>query len=194
MSVTAPLGFRAAGVAAGLKPSGARDVAVVVNDGPSRAAAAVFTANRVKAAPVLWTQQVVRGGGVRAVLLTWGGATAGPGPLGFPDTPPSAEPRGAAGGEPGGEMAICSRGLIGERLPMESLLAGADSAVAEASRAGGLAAAGALRTTDTLAKIAFQRAGGYTGGGMAQGAGMLAPAPATMLCVLTTHADLDPPN
>ncbi len=192
MSVTAPLGFRAAGVAAGLKPSGARDVAVVINDGPSRAAAAVFTANRVKAAPVLWTQQVVRGGRVRAVLLNSGGANACTGPLGFTDTHTSAEHLAAALGESAGEMAICSTGLIGERLPMESLLAGADSAVAEASRAGGLAAADAIRTTDTVAKIAFQRAGGYTIGGMAKGAGMLAPALATMLCVLTTDADLDP--
>jgi glutamate N-acetyltransferase/amino-acid N-acetyltransferase len=192
MSVTAPLGFRAAGVAAGLKSSGARDVAVVINDGPSRAAAAVFTANRVKAAPVLWTQQVVRGGRVRAVLLNSGGANACTGPLGFTDTHTSAERLAAALADSAGEMAICSTGLIGERLPMDSLLAGADAAVAEASRAGGVAAADAIRTTDTVAKIAFQRAGGYTIGGMAKGAGMIAPALATMLCVLTTDADLDP--
>ena len=192
MSVTAPLGFRAAGVAAGLKPSGARDVAVVVNDGPSRAAAGVFTANRVKAAPVLWTQQVVRGGRVRAVLLNSGGANACTGPQGFTDTHTSAERLAAALDDSAGEMAICSTGLIGERLPMERLLAGADAAVAEASRVGGLAAADAIRTTDNVAKIAFQRAGGYTIGGMAKGAGMLAPALATMLCVLTTDADLDP--
>jgi glutamate N-acetyltransferase / amino-acid N-acetyltransferase len=192
MSVTAPLGFRAAGVAAGLKSSGARDVAVVINDGPSRAAAAVFTANRVKAAPVLWTQQVVRGGRVRAVLLNSGGANACTGPLGFTDTHISAERLAAALADSAGEMAICSTGLIGERLPMDSLLAGADVAVAEASRAGGVAAADAIRTTDTVAKIAFQRAGGYTIGGMAKGAGMIAPALATMLCVLTTDADVDP--
>jgi len=192
MSVTAPLGFRAAGVAAGLKPSGARDVAVVVNDGPSRAAAGVFTANRVKAAPVLWTQQVVRGGRVRAVLLNSGGANACTGPQGFTDTHTSAERLAAALDDSAGEMAICSTGLIGERLPMERLLAGADAAVAEASRVGGLAAADAIRTTDNVAKIAFQRAGGYTIGGMAKGAGMLAPALATMLCVLTTDADLAP--
>jgi glutamate N-acetyltransferase/amino-acid N-acetyltransferase len=192
MSVTAPLGFRAAGVAAGLKSSGARDVAVVINDGPSRAAAAVFTANRVKAAPVLWTQQVVRGGRVRAVLLNSGGANACTGPLGFTDTHTSAERLAAALADSAGEMAICSTGLIGERLPMDSLLAGADAAVAGASRAGGVAAADAIRTTDTVAKIAFQRAGGYTIGGMAKGAGMIAPALATMLCVLTTDADVDP--
>jgi glutamate N-acetyltransferase/amino-acid N-acetyltransferase len=192
MSVTAPLGFRAAGVAAGLKPSGARDVAVVVNDGPSRAAAAVFTANRVKAAPVLWTQQVVCGGRVRAVLLNSVGANACTGPLGFTDTHTSAERLAATLDDSAGEMAICSTGLIGERMPMDRLLAGADAAVAEASRVGGLAAADAIRTTDTVAKIAFQRADGYTIGGMAKGAGMLAPALATMLCVLTTDADLGP--
>jgi glutamate N-acetyltransferase/amino-acid N-acetyltransferase len=203
VSVTAPLGFRAAGVTAGLKPSGARDVAVVINDGPSRAAAAVFTANRVKAAPVLWSQQAVRGGRIRAVLLNSGGANACTGPPGFTDTHVSAERLAAALGDSAGEMAICSTGLIGERLPMDLLLPGVSAAVAEASRAGGLAAADAIRTTDTVAKIAFQRvggdgqpggvaAGGYTIGGMAKGAGMLAPALATMLCVLTTDADLGP--
>ncbi len=191
MSVTAPLGFRAAGVAAGLKPSGARDVAVVINDGPARAAAGVFTANRVKAAPVLWTQQVLRGGRVRAVLLNSGGANACTGPLGFADTHSSAERLAAGLDDSAGEIAVCSTGLIGERLPMDPLLGGVDSALAEASRAGGLAAADAIRTTDTVAKIAFHRSGGYTIGGMAKGAGMLAPALATMLCVLTTDAELE---
>ena len=192
MSVTAPLGFRAAGVAAGLKASGARDVAVVINDGPSRAAAGVFTANRVKAAPVLWTEQVVKGGRVRAALLNAGGANACTGPLGFQDTHTSAERLAAALADSAGEIAVCSTGLIGERLPMDRLVAGVDAAVADASRVGGLAAADAIRTTDTVAKIAFQRAAGYTVGAMAKGAGMLAPALATMLCVLTTDADLDP--
>jgi glutamate N-acetyltransferase/amino-acid N-acetyltransferase len=191
MSVTAPLGFRAAGVAAGIKESGRRDVAVVINDGPSRAAAGVFTANRVKAAPVLWTQQVIRGGRVRAVLLNSGGANACTGPLGFTDTHSSAERLAGRLADSAGEIAVCSTGLIGERLPMDLLLAGVDAAVADASRAGGLAAADAIRTTDTVAKIAFQRPDGYSIGGMAKGAGMLAPALATMLCVLTTDADLD---
>jgi glutamate N-acetyltransferase/amino-acid N-acetyltransferase len=190
MSVTAPLGFRAAGVAAGLKQSGERDVAVVLNDGPSRAAAAVFTRNRVKAAPVLWTEQVVRGGRVRAVLLNSGGANACTGPLGFTDTHASAERLAAAIGDSAGEVAVCSTGLIGERLPMDKLLAGMDEALTGASRSGGTTAADAIRTTDTVSKIAFTRAGGYTLGGMAKGAGMLAPALATMLCVLTTDADL----
>jgi len=190
MSVTAPLGFRAAGVAAGIKESGQPDVAVVVNDGPALAAAAVFTTNRVQAAPVQWTRQVVAGGRVRAVVLNSGGANACTGPLGFQDTHTTAEHLAAALGDSAAEIAVCSTGLIGERLPMAKLLAGVDTAVAEASRTGGLAAADAIRTTDTVVKIAFRREGGYTLGGMAKGAGMLAPGLATMLCVLTTDADL----
>ncbi len=199
MSVTAPLGFLAAGVTAGLKESGQPDVAVVLNDGPSRAAAAVFTSNRVQAAPVTWTRQVVSGGRVRAVVLNSGGANACTGPLGFQDTHATAEHLAAlltdsAGlADSAGEIAVCSTGLIGERLPMDKLLPGIDAAVAGASRAGGLAAADAIRTTDTVVKIAFRRGeGGYTVGGMAKGAGMLAPSLATMLCVLTTDADLTP--
>jgi glutamate N-acetyltransferase/amino-acid N-acetyltransferase len=194
LSVTAPQGFRAAGVKAGLKTSDDPDVAVVLNDGPARSAAAVFTSNRVQAAPVIWTRQVVRGGRVRAVVLNSGGANACTGPVGFQDTHATAEHLAAAlGGDDvgAGEIAVCSTGLIGERLPMDKLLPGVDAAVAEASRAGGLAAADAIRTTDTVVKIAFRRGtGGYTVGGMAKGAGMLAPALATMLCVLTTDADL----
>jgi glutamate N-acetyltransferase / amino-acid N-acetyltransferase len=192
LSVTAPLGFRAAGVAAGLKPSGRPDVAVVLNDGPLRSAAAVFTSNRVQAAPVTWTRQVIKGGRVRAVVLNSGGANACTGPLGFQDTHATAEHLAAAIGDSPGEMAVCSTGLIGERLPMDKLLPGVDAAVAEASRAGGLAAADAIRTTDTVVKIAFRRVDGYSIGGMAKGAGMLAPGLATMLCVLTTDADLVP--
>ena len=192
MSVTAPLGFRAAGVTAGLKPSGQPDVAVVLNDGPSRSAAAVFTTNRVQAAPVTWTRQVVADGRVRAVVLNSGGANACTGPLGFQDTHATAEHLAAAIDDSAGEIAVCSTGLIGERLPMDKLLSGVSAAVAEASRAGGLAAADAIRTTDTVVKIAFRRPDGYSIGGMAKGAGMLAPGLATMLCVLTTDADLDP--
>jgi glutamate N-acetyltransferase / amino-acid N-acetyltransferase len=199
MSVTAPLGFRAAGVAAGLKAAGGRDVAVVVNDGPSRAAAGVFTANRVQAAPVLWTRQVTGGGRVRAVALNSGGANACTGPAGFADTHEIAERLAARLTDSAGEIAVCSTGLIGERLAMDRLLPGVDAAAAEASRSGGPAAADAIRTTDTVVKIAFRRGGtgsvgtgcgGYTIGGMAKGAGMLAPSLATMLCVLTTDADL----
>jgi glutamate N-acetyltransferase / amino-acid N-acetyltransferase len=208
MSVTAPLGFRAAGVAAGLKESGQPDVAVVLNDGPSRAAAAVFTSNRVQAAPVIWTRQVVSGGRVRAVVLNSGGANACTGPQGFQDTHATAEHLAAALDDSAGEIAVCSTGLIGERLPMDKLLPGVDAAVAMADRAGGLFAADAIRTTDTVVKIAFRHGadpssalptggghppgppGIYRIGGMAKGAGMLAPALATMLCVLTTDADL----
>jgi glutamate N-acetyltransferase / amino-acid N-acetyltransferase len=192
VSVTAPLGFRAAGVTAGLKASGQPDVALVLNDGPSRSAAAVFTTNRVQAAPVTWTRQVVKGGRVRAVVLNSGGANACTGPAGFQDTHATAEHLAAAIGDSAGEVAVCSTGLIGERLPMDKLLPGVSAAVAEASRAGGLAAADAIRTTDTVVKIAFRRPDGYSIGGMAKGAGMLAPGLATMLCVLTTDADLEP--
>ena len=196
MSVTAPLGFRAAGVAAGLKESGQPDVAVVLNDGPSRAAAAVFTRNRVQAAPVTWTRQVVSGGRVRAVVLNSGGANACTGAPGFQDTHATAEHLAAAIDDSAGEIAVCSTGLIGERLPMDKLLPGVDTAVAAVSRAGGMFAADAIRTTDTVVKIAFRHGAApsasevYTVGGMAKGAGMIAPALATMLCVLTTDADL----
>jgi glutamate N-acetyltransferase/amino-acid N-acetyltransferase len=190
MSVTAPAGFRAAGVTAGLKASGERDVAVVINDGPSRAAAAVFTTNRVQAAPVKWSRQVVSGGRVNAVVLNSGGANACTGPLGFQDTHATAERLAAALGESAGEMVVCSTGLIGERLPMDKLLPAVDAAVAEADRSGGVHAADAIRTTDTVVKIAFRRQDGFSIGGMAKGAGMIAPALATMLVVLTTDADL----
>jgi glutamate N-acetyltransferase/amino-acid N-acetyltransferase len=164
----------------------------------------VFTSNRVKAAPVLWTQQVAAGGRVRAVALNSGGANACTGPLGFQDTHATAErlaqslTRQALAaadrteGESAGEIAVCSTGLIGERLPMDLLLNGLDAALADASRSGGTTAADAIRTTDTVSKIAFHRARGYTVGGMAKGAGMLAPGLATMLCVLTTDANLGP--
>ena len=190
MSVTAPLGFRAAGVSAGLKSADARDVALVVNDGPSRAAAGVFTRNRVRAAPVLWSEQVVAGGRVKAVVLNSGGANACTGPDGFADTHATAEHVGAALEDSPGEVVVCSTGLIGERLPMAKLLPGVDDAAAALSRDGGLAAADAIRTTDTVAKISFRRGAGYMVGAMAKGAGMLAPAMATMLSVITTDADL----
>ncbi|MEU9019683.1 bifunctional glutamate N-acetyltransferase/amino-acid acetyltransferase ArgJ [Actinomadura sp. NPDC048394] len=192
MSVTAPRGFRAAGVVAGLKDSGTRDLALVVNDGPSRAAAAVFTRNRVKAAPVLWSEQVLKGGRVRAVVLNSGGANACTGAPGFQDTHATAEKAAELLVDSAGEIAVCSTGLIGERLPMDALLPGVDKAVAELSRGdGGLAAADAIRTTDTVAKISFRQGdGGYMIGAMAKGAGMLAPSLATMLCVITTDADL----
>ena len=193
MTVTSPQGFRAAGVAAGIKESGSPDVAVVINDGPSAAAAGVFTANRVKAAPVLWSQQVLAGGAVRAVVLNSGGANACTGPAGFQDTHRTAEHLGALLGIGAGEVAVCSTGLIGERLPLGRLLPGVTAAAEQASVTGGEAAADAIRTTDTVAKVAAVHGTGYQIGGMAKGAAMLAPGLATMLAVLTTDAELPRP-
>jgi glutamate N-acetyltransferase / amino-acid N-acetyltransferase len=192
MSVTAPLGFRAAGVAAGIKASGDPDVAVVINDGPAAAAAGVFTSNRVQAAPVRWSQQVLRAGTVRSVVLNSGGANACTGPAGFQDTHQTAEHLAGLLGVSAAEVAVCSTGLIGERLPLDALLGGVDAAVAVASTDGGAAAAEAIRTTDTVAKTVAKPGDGYVIGGMGKGAAMLAPALATMLVVLTTDADLQP--
>jgi glutamate N-acetyltransferase / amino-acid N-acetyltransferase len=191
MTVTAAQGFRASGVAAGLKASGAPDIALVVNDGPNDAAAAVLTGNRVKAAPVLWTQQVIKDGRLRAVVLNSGGANACTGPDGFADAHHTAERVATALDVGVGEVAVCSTGLIGERLPMAKLLAGVDAAVAALNPEGGSAAAEAIRTTDTRAKEAAAEHDGWTVGGMAKGAGMLAPGLATMLCVITTDAVVD---
>jgi glutamate N-acetyltransferase/amino-acid N-acetyltransferase len=194
--VTAPAGFRAAGIAAGIKASGALDLALVFNEGPDHPAAAVFTRNQVKAAPVLWTQQVLTTGRLRAVILNSGGANACTGPDGFADTHATAEAVAAAlsdwGTETGAiEVAVCSTGLIGDRLPMDKVLAGVGHVVHE--MAGGLAggdeAARAIMTTDTVPKqVALHHPDKWTVGGMAKGAGMLAPSLATMLCVLTTDA------
>ncbi len=191
MSVTVPLGFRAAGVAAGLKASGDRDVAVVLSDGPSYAAAAVFTANRVQAAPVRWTRQAVAGGRLRGVVLNSGGANACTGPAGYADTQLTAQRLARPAGWPAAEIAVCSTGLIGQRLPMDLLLPAVDKAAAAADNAGGAAAADAIRTTDTVPKEAVRHGQSYAIGGMAKGAAMLAPALATMLSVITTDADLD---
>jgi glutamate N-acetyltransferase/amino-acid N-acetyltransferase len=189
VSVTAAQGFRAAGVAAGLKTSGAPDVALVVNDGPLDAAAAVFTSNRVKAAPVLWSQQVIADARLKAVLLNSGGANACTGPAGFADTHRSAEHVAEVLGIGAGEVAVCSTGLIGDRLPMDALLGGVDTAAKALAIDGGADAAEAIRTTDTVAKQAeVTHPDGWTVGGMAKGAGMLAPGLATMLCVVTTDA------
>lgn len=190
MSVTEPLGFRAAGVAAGIKNSGHPDVAVVINDGPAASAAAVFTSNRVKAAPVRWSQQVVTGGQLRAVVLNSGGANACTGAAGYSDTEQTAQHLAKLLGVPVSEIAVCSTGLIGERLPMHQLLVGIDAAVVAASSKGGPAAATAIMTTDTVPKATAVSGSGYQIGGMAKGAAMLAPALATMLVVLTTDADM----
>lgn len=190
MSVTAAQGFRAAGVTAGLKASGAPDVALVVNDGPSRAAAAVFTSNRFKANPVLWSEQVMTDGQVRAVVLNSGGANCGTGPEGFQTTHATAERVAELLGDGAKDVVVCSTGLIGPLFSRERLLAGVDDAFAQLSGDGGAAAATAIMTTDTVAKQAVVTGDGFTVGGMAKGAGMLAPALATMLVVLTTDADV----
>jgi glutamate N-acetyltransferase / amino-acid N-acetyltransferase len=191
VTVTAARGFRASGITAGLKTAGP-DVALVVNDGPLQVAAAVFTANRVKAAPVLWSAQAIADGIARAVLLNSGGANACTGPAGFADTHASAERVAELLGTGAADVLICSTGLIGERLPMDKLLPGIDQAVAALDPAGGKDAAEAIRTTDSVAKTAtVQHPDGWTVGGMAKGAGMLAPSLATMLCVLTTDAVVD---
>ena len=191
MSVTSPAGFRAAGVTAGLKASGKPDVALVVNDGPSYAAAVVLTSNRVQAAPVVWTRQILGDGRVDAVILNSGGANACTGPEGFADTHRTAEHVADLLDISSADVAVCSTGLIGERLPMDKLLAGCDAAAAALSVDGGEAAAGAIMTTDSVSKQAVSTGSGYTVGGMAKGAGMLAPGLATMLVVLSTDADVD---
>jgi glutamate N-acetyltransferase/amino-acid N-acetyltransferase len=195
VSVTHPKGFRASGVAAGLKTGGGLDVALVVNDGPDAIAAGVFTGNRVKAAPVMWSQQVLKGGIVRAVVLNSGGANACTGSQGFRDTHATAEHTAAVlRGAPkpaligAGDVAVCSTGLIGELLPMGKLLPGVNAAVKGLRGDGGGKAAEAIMTTDTVPKNAVVEGAGWSVGGMAKGAGMLAPALATMLVVLTTDA------
>jgi glutamate N-acetyltransferase/amino-acid N-acetyltransferase len=197
--VTAPAGFRATGIAAGIKASGKPDLALVFNEGPDHSAAGVFTRNKVKAAPVLWTQQMITTGRARAVILNSGGANACTGPGGFQDTHATAEALAAAlsqwGTETGAiEVAVCSTGLIGDRLPMDKVLAGVEEIVREMAGGitGGAEAAAAIMTTDNVPKqVALHHEDNWTVGGMAKGAGMLAPSLATMLCVITTDAVAD---
>ena len=192
MSITAPAGFRASGVTAGLKPSGRPDVALVVNDGPDHHAAAVFTGNRFEAAPVTWSRQVLADGRVDAVVLNSGGANACTGAQGFADTHATAEHVADVLAVSAGDVAVCSTGLIGELLPMDRLTSGVTAAAAALSADGGADAAGAIMTTDTVSKQVLVTRDGWTVAGMAKGAGMLAPALATMLVVLTTDAVADP--
>ncbi len=197
MSITYPGGFRAAGVAAGLKSTGRPDVALVANEGPLHNAAAVFTSNRVAAAPVLWSRQVVSDGRVDAVVLNSGGANACTGPEGFRNTHRTAEVTAELLHVSATDVFVCSTGLIGEQLPMDRLLAGIGDAAESLGRGGGPTAAEAIMTTDSVHKEARYPASadaaseGYAIGGMAKGAGMLAPGLATMLVVLTTDAALD---
>jgi glutamate N-acetyltransferase/amino-acid N-acetyltransferase len=189
--VTAAQGFRASGVKAGIKASGNHDVALVINDGPNKNAAAVFTRNRFQAAPVQWSMQAVKDGRLDAVVLNSGGANACTGPQGFIDTHRTAEYVAEALGVSAGDVAVCSTGLIGELLPMDALLSGVDSATKTLSTDGGANAALAIMTTDTHSKTAVISGEGFVVGGMAKGAGMLAPGLATMLVVITTDAVLD---
>lgn len=192
MSVTAAQGFTAAGIAAGIKENGNPDLALVVNNGPRLAAAGVFTSNRVKAAPVLWSEQVLKGGQVSAVILNSGGANACTGPKGFQDTHATAEKVADVLGLNAAEVAVASTGLIGLLLPMDKLLPGVETAVTQLSPHGGEKAAIAIKTTDSVHKTAVVATkDGWTVGGMAKGAGMLAPGLATMLVVLTTDADVE---
>ncbi|MEV4954766.1 bifunctional glutamate N-acetyltransferase/amino-acid acetyltransferase ArgJ [Paenarthrobacter nitroguajacolicus] len=195
MTITAPKGFRAAGIKAGIKASGNPDLALVVNDGPQKSAAAVFTSNRVAAAPVHWSRQVVSDGRVDAVVLNSGGANACTGPQGFQNTHATAEKVADVLGVSASDVVVCSTGLIGEQLPMDKILPGVESAFRELSEDGGSAAATAIMTTDSVSKEAVfsgtdAEGKQFTVGGIAKGAGMLAPGLATMLVVLTTDAEV----
>jgi glutamate N-acetyltransferase/amino-acid N-acetyltransferase len=194
VSVTAAQGFRAAGIAAGIKKSGKADLALVVNDGPRAEAAGVFTRNKVKAAPVLWSQQVLTTGSLRAVVLNSGGANACTGAEGFQVAHATAEQVAEVVGCGAIDVAVCSTGLIGEQLPRETVLAGVRSAAAELASGpeAGSAVAAAIMTTDTVPKeSAVTDPAGWTVGGTTKGAGMIAPSMATMLSVVTTDAVLD---
>ena len=190
MSVTAAQGFVAAGVQAGIKASGRRDLALVVNTGPERICAAVYTSNRFQAAPVLWSKGVTTGGVLDAVVLNSGGANACTGPDGLADAKSTAALVADAIGSAPGRVAVCSTGLIGVRLPMDAVAHGVTLASGALSPDGGADAALAIMTTDTVPKTAVATGAGWTVGGMAKGAGMLAPALATMLVVITTDAVL----
>lgn len=189
MSVTAAKGFLAAGVTAGIKASGRPDLALVVNEGPDAHAAAVFTSNRFTAAPVVWSRRAVADGRLAAVVLNSGGANACTGSAGLADARQMAEWTAAEVGCAAADVAVCSTGLIGVRLPMDAVLTGIELASQDLAHTGGPSAAEAIRTTDTVSKESIHTSpDGWTIGGMAKGAGMLAPALATMLVVITTDA------
>ncbi|MGB0190843.1 MAG: bifunctional glutamate N-acetyltransferase/amino-acid acetyltransferase ArgJ [Nocardioides sp.] len=188
MSITAPAGFSAAGVAAGLKSTGAKDVALVVNQGPTYDSATVFTANRCQANPILWSKEVVKDGTVRAVVINSGGANCYTGAEGFQTTHATAERVADHLGIGAIDVVVCSTGLIGMLNDRDDLLAGVDAAAAALSADGGTDAAEAIMTTDSVSKQVVVEGAGWSIGGMAKGAGMLAPQLATMLVVLTTDA------
>ena len=183
-----PLGFRSASIAAGLKSTGALDLTLIENQGPHFTSAAVFTTNKVVAAPVIWSRQVAKGGTVRAAVLNSGGANACTGPQGFADTHKTAEHVGHLLNVSAGEVIVCSTGLIGEFLPMEKILTGLDAIAPVLSRDGLQASAQAIMTTDSVPKIATSTINGTEFAAIAKGAGMLAPALATMLSVVMTDA------
>ncbi|MFC5030646.1 bifunctional glutamate N-acetyltransferase/amino-acid acetyltransferase ArgJ [Streptomyces sp. DSM 41987] len=193
MTVTAARGFLASGVAAGIKESGDPDLALVVNQGPSRSAAGVFTSNRIQAAPVRWSRRMLANHRLSAVVLNSGGANACTGPAGTEDARLMAERTAMAVGAEVNDVAVCSTGLIGVPLPMDRVTAGIDTAADRLSAVGGEDAAVAIKTTDSVHKTAVAPRSGWTVGGMAKGAGMLAPGLATMLVVLTTDAEIDGP-
>jgi len=187
-----PLGFRSASVAAGLKSTGALDLTLIENQGPHFASAAVFTTNKVVAAPVTWSRQVAKGGTVRAVVLNSGGANACTGPQGFVDTHRTAEHVGQLLNVSSAEVIVCSTGLIGELLPMDKIISGLDSISKNLSNDGLQSSAQAIMTTDSVSKIFSTTVDGAQFAGIAKGAGMLAPALATMLSVIMTDAIVSP--
>ncbi|MGO2747532.1 bifunctional glutamate N-acetyltransferase/amino-acid acetyltransferase ArgJ [Microbacterium sp.] len=193
MSVTAPQGFEASGVAVGLKSTGKPDVAVVVNRGPRKIGAAVFTSNRAKANPIIWSQQVIADRTVEAIVLNSGGANCFTGSFGFQTTHQTAEKAAELLEVSAGDILVCSTGLIGtgDETFRAKVLEGTEQAIAELSTDGGDSAAHAIMTTDSVAKTAIVTRDGWTIGGMAKGAGMLAPGLATMLVVITTDADIE---
>jgi glutamate N-acetyltransferase/amino-acid N-acetyltransferase len=191
VSVTAPKGFEAAGVVAGLKSSGGPDLALVVNRGPLQNAAAVFTTNRAKANPIIWSQQVIADGTVSAIVLNSGGANCFTGAEGFQTTHATAEAVGEALGVSASDVLVCSTGLIGDQLDRAKVVAGVAAAASGLTVEGGPDAARAIMTTDSVQKTALRDLDGWSIGGMAKGAGMLAPGLATMLVVITTDAVLD---
>jgi len=192
VSVTAAQGFEASGVAVALKSTGRPDVAVVVNRGPLKVGAAVFTSNRAKANPILWSQQAVADGVVEAIVLNSGGANCFTGSFGFQTTHQTAERAGELLGVSAGDVLVCSTGLIGsgDEVFRAKVLEGVERGVAALAPDGGDDAAAAIMTTDTVPKTAVHVGDGRTIGGMAKRAGMLAPGPATMLVVITTAAVL----
>ena len=183
-----PQGFRSGSAAAGLKSTGALDLTLIENQGPYFQAAAVFTSNKIVAAPVIWSRQVAKEGIVRAVVLNSGGANACTGPQGFIDTHRTAEHVAKLLDISSGEVVVCSTGLIGELLPMQKIIDGLDEVSLKMDNKGLKDSALAIMTTDSVPKIASEEMNGMNFAGIAKGAGMLAPALATMLSVVMTDA------